>query len=217
MRNDSIAAARAAEQARTQAERDAQRREQERMTREMDEARRTLEAVVQFDYDEAVITAAAERLLRLKLPILRSSPTVRLRLEGHADERGSTEYNLALGSRRAESVREFLSGFGDFGRSVHDDLVRGRAACCQPDGRGGLGSEPSGRVRDHGRSDRDQRGRLRTAGTSSWGQDEYDPSLWHVSRAPAWLGPWGRGLFRYHDAAPLRRMCHEGGRAASPR
>ena len=82
------------------------------MTRDADEARRTLEAVVQFDYDEAVITAAAERLLRAKLPILRNSPTVRLRLEGHADERGSTEYNLALGSRRAESVREFLSGFG---------------------------------------------------------------------------------------------------------
>ena len=111
-RNDSIAAARAAEQARAQAERDAQRREQDRMTRDADQARRTLEAVVQFDYDEAVITAAAERLLRAKLPILRNSPTVRLRLGGHADERGSTEYNLALGSRRAESVREFLSGFG---------------------------------------------------------------------------------------------------------
>ena len=111
-RNDSIAAARAAEQARAQAERDAQRREQDRMTREADQARRTLEAVVQFDYDESEITAAAERLLRAKLPILRNSPTVRLRLEGHADERGSTEYNLALGSRRAESVREFLSGFG---------------------------------------------------------------------------------------------------------
>ncbi len=111
-RNDSIAAARAAEQARAQAERDAQRREQERMTREADQARRTIEAVVQFDYDEAVITAAAERLLRAKLPILRNSPTLRLRLEGHADERGSTAYNLALGNRRAESAREFLSGFG---------------------------------------------------------------------------------------------------------
>ena len=111
-RNDSIAAARAAEAARTAAEREAARREQERMNRARDDARRTLEAVVQFEYDESDITAAAERLLRAKLPILRNSPTVRLRLEGHADERGSTEYNLALGSRRAESVREFLSGFG---------------------------------------------------------------------------------------------------------
>ena len=111
-RNDSIAAARAAEQARLQAERDAARREQDRMNRAAEQARSTLEAVVLFEYDEATITAASERLLRAKLPILRNSPTVRLRLEGHADERGSTEYNLALGSRRAESVREFLSGFG---------------------------------------------------------------------------------------------------------
>ena len=111
-RNDSIAAARAAEEARTDAEREAARREQERMNRARDQARATLEAVVRFDYDESVITAAAEGLLRAKLPILRNSPTVRLRFEGHADERGSTEYNLALGSRRAESVRDFLSGFG---------------------------------------------------------------------------------------------------------
>ena len=111
-RNDSIAAARAAEEARTDAEREAARREQERMNRARDQARATLEAMVRFDYDESVITAAAERLLRAKLPILRNSPTVRLRFEGHADERGSTEYNLALGSRRAESVRDFLSGFG---------------------------------------------------------------------------------------------------------
>ena len=82
------------------------------MTRAADQARSTLQAVVQFEYDEAGITPAAERLLRAKLPILRASPTIRLRLEGHADERGSTEYNLALGSRRAEAVQEFLSGFG---------------------------------------------------------------------------------------------------------
>jgi len=110
--NDSIAAARAAEEARLQAERDAERREQDRMNRAAEQARSTLEAVVLFEYDEATITAASERMLRAKLPILRNSPTVRLRLEGHADERGSTEYNLALGNRRAESVREFLAGFG---------------------------------------------------------------------------------------------------------
>ena len=110
--NAAAAAAAAAEQARLEAERDAQRREDERLRRAADQARSTLEAVVLFEYDEATITAAGERLLRAKLPILRNSPTVRLRLEGHADERGSTEYNLALGSRRAEAVREFLAGFG---------------------------------------------------------------------------------------------------------
>jgi peptidoglycan-associated lipoprotein len=94
------------------AERDAARREQERLNRAAEQARATIEATVLFDYDESDITAAGERILQAKLPILRSSPTLRLRLEGHADERGSTEYNLALGSRRAESVRDFLTGFG---------------------------------------------------------------------------------------------------------
>ena len=74
--------------------------------------RAILEVVVRFDFDEATITAEADQLLRAKLPILRNSPTFTLRLEGHADERGSIEYNLALGSRRAESVREFLTGLG---------------------------------------------------------------------------------------------------------
>jgi len=109
---DAAAAARAAEEARMEAEAAALRREEQRMRDAADEARSTLQAVVQFDYDEATITAASERLLRAKLPILRASPTIRLRLEGHADERGSTEYNLALGNRRAVAVQDFLSGFG---------------------------------------------------------------------------------------------------------
>lgn len=100
-RADSI---RAAEEAAARA-----RAEAERLARV---ARATLTSVVLFDYDESTITAAGERSLRAKLPILRNSPNVRLRLEGHADERGSTEYNLALGSRRAEAVVEFLAGFG---------------------------------------------------------------------------------------------------------
>ncbi len=111
-RNDSIAAARAAEQARLQAERDAEARERDRLNRLEEQARSTLQVRVQFEFDEAAITPASERTLRAKLPILRASPTIRLRLEGHADERGSTEYNLALGSRRAEAVQEVLSGFG---------------------------------------------------------------------------------------------------------
>jgi len=111
-RNDSIARAAAAERARQEAEAAAQRREADRTRNAMDQARATLEAVVLFDYDEATITSGGERLLQAKIQILRSSPTLRIRLEGHADERGSTEYNLALGSRRAESVREFFSDSG---------------------------------------------------------------------------------------------------------
>ena len=75
-------------------------------------ARATLEEMVFFDYDRSDIRDDAAAVLRRKVDILRASPQVRLRIEGHADERGSTEYNLALGNRRAEQVRQFLVGFG---------------------------------------------------------------------------------------------------------
>lgn len=75
-------------------------------------ARATLEEMVFFDYDESDVRDDAAAVLRRKVDILRVSPQVRLRVEGHADDRGSTEYNLALGNRRAESVRQFLVGFG---------------------------------------------------------------------------------------------------------
>ena len=47
-----------------------------------------------------------------KVDILRANPNVTVRVEGHADERGSTEYNLALASRRADAVKTFFTGFG---------------------------------------------------------------------------------------------------------
>jgi len=75
-------------------------------------ARATLEAMVFFDYDSSEIREDAAAALRQKVAILRASPQVRLRIEGHCDERGSTEYNLALGNRRAEAIRQFLTGFG---------------------------------------------------------------------------------------------------------
>jgi peptidoglycan-associated lipoprotein len=111
-RADSIAAANAADEARRRAEQEAADRERAAQDRARREARSTLEELVNFDYDESEITSAAEQVLRRKIPILRNSPTVRIRMEGHADERGSTEYNLALGSRRAQSVNDFLTGFG---------------------------------------------------------------------------------------------------------
>jgi peptidoglycan-associated lipoprotein len=74
--------------------------------------RNTLTEMVFFDYDQSEIRSDAQNTLRAKLPLLRSNPQLRIRVEGHADERGSTEYNIALGTRRAQSVVTFLSGFG---------------------------------------------------------------------------------------------------------
>ena len=75
-------------------------------------ARATLEEMVFFDYDMVEIRDDAAPVLREKVNILRASPQVRLRIEGYCDERGSTAYNLALGNRRAEAIRQFLTGFG---------------------------------------------------------------------------------------------------------
>lgn len=108
---DSVAAAqREAEEAAARAAADsAAEAERERLARE---ARETLEERVYFDFDESTIRPEAEALLEEKAAILQASPQVQIRIEGHADERGSTEYNLALGNRRAEAVREFLTDFG---------------------------------------------------------------------------------------------------------
>ena len=108
--NDSVAAAEAArvEAARLAAEAAAEAERRAAVAA----ARATLEEAVYFDYDVSDVRADQQALLRRKVDILRSSPQVQLRIEGHADERGSTEYNMALGNRRASAVRDFLTGFG---------------------------------------------------------------------------------------------------------
>ena len=97
-----------AEAARLAAERAAEAERQ----RTIAAARATLEEMVFFDYDMVEISDDAAPVLREKMNILRASPQVRLRIEGYCDERGSTAYNLALGNRRAEAIRQFLTGFG---------------------------------------------------------------------------------------------------------
>lgn len=109
--NDSVAAAEA-ERRRLAAEAEAARAAEAERQRMIREARATLEEMVFFDYDMSEIRNDAATSLRAKVAILRASPQVQLRIEGHADERGSTEYNMALGNRRAESIRQFLVGFG---------------------------------------------------------------------------------------------------------
>ncbi len=83
------------------------------MTGEDLAARRAFENErIYFAFDDATLTAEAQRILRRKADYLRRNPGVGLRIEGHCDERGTSEYNLALGDRRAESVKSFLAGLG---------------------------------------------------------------------------------------------------------
>jgi peptidoglycan-associated lipoprotein len=116
MRQDSIEAARqdsieAARRARQDSIAAAREREQA-MAREAASAREIMEEMIHFAYDRSEISAEAEQKLMQKLAVMRANPDVRIRIAGHADERGSIEYNRALAQRRAESAKDFLVGFG---------------------------------------------------------------------------------------------------------
>jgi peptidoglycan-associated lipoprotein len=65
-----------------------------------------------FDYDQYSIREDARTALQANARALRDRPRIRITIEGHADERGSEKYNLALGDRRANAVKEFLVGQG---------------------------------------------------------------------------------------------------------
>jgi peptidoglycan-associated lipoprotein len=65
-----------------------------------------------FDYDKADIRTDARDALSQTAQFLRSHPQVKVVVEGHCDERGSTEYNLALGDRRSAAAKQFLVSLG---------------------------------------------------------------------------------------------------------
>ncbi len=74
-------------------------------------------APIYFDFDKSDIRPDAAATLDRKIPWLRANPGMRIRIEGNADNRGSDEYNLALGQRRAASARHYLADRGiDAGR-----------------------------------------------------------------------------------------------------
>ena len=71
---------------------------------------------VLFDYDKATIRPDATKTLEGDVAVIRGIleryPNQKVKIEGHADERGSDEYNIALGDKRAVAAKEFLSGMG---------------------------------------------------------------------------------------------------------
>ena len=65
-----------------------------------------------FDYDKSVLSAADRAALTQDAEFLRAHPEVRFTIEGHCDERGSEEYNLGLGDRRATAAKSYLADLG---------------------------------------------------------------------------------------------------------
>lgn len=67
---------------------------------------------VYFSFDQSTLTNKARRILDANAIILKASPTLKVSIEGHCDSRGSDEYNLALGERRAHAVKSYLVSLG---------------------------------------------------------------------------------------------------------
>lgn len=104
------------EEALRRQEEEERRRREEEERRRLEERKRKFEAemstMIHFDFDRYNIKEEYQPVLSSKAQLLREWPTVRIKIEGHCDEWGTNEYNLALGERRANSAKEFLVGAG---------------------------------------------------------------------------------------------------------
>lgn len=67
---------------------------------------------IHFDFDKYDIRPGDTKILEKNAEVLRAYPEVRARIEGHCDERGTNEYNLALGEKRAAAARDYLIRLG---------------------------------------------------------------------------------------------------------
>jgi peptidoglycan-associated lipoprotein len=77
-----------------------------------------LAAMINFEYDQATVRSTDQPTLDRKAAILAANPNVRIQISGHADERGSDEYNLALGNRRGAAAKRYLENKGIDGSRI---------------------------------------------------------------------------------------------------
>jgi peptidoglycan-associated lipoprotein len=98
---------------RTLSEEEARRmkEEAERMKASAEKARFESEDVL-FEFDQYILSDTAKQILDKKAKWLKDFPSTKVQVEGHCDERGSAEYNLALGQKRADAVMQYLVSLG---------------------------------------------------------------------------------------------------------
>lgn len=102
------AAAEAAEQAAAEEAAKAAQEAAEQARQQSEEATKALAHIIYFDFDQSTIRAEFREVLNGHAAYLAANPGARIVLEGHADERGTREYNMALGERRGNSVSRYL-------------------------------------------------------------------------------------------------------------
>ena len=91
-----------------------------------------------------------ERVLQKNADWMKRWPTTKVMVEGHADSRGTNEYNLALGERRADAVRDYLVSLGLADRPDHHRQQRGGTPFCYRRNRSVLAAEPPRPLHHHG-------------------------------------------------------------------
>ena len=67
---------------------------------------------VYFNFDSAALSESARATLKANADWLKSNPAARVQIEGHCDERGTAEYNMALGAKRAQAAQDYLTTLG---------------------------------------------------------------------------------------------------------
>ena len=87
-------------------------REEAKEREELAARHRFIQEDIHFEFDKSMLIPEAKETLRLKAEWLMAHPAVTVIIEGYCDERGTNEYNMALGNRRAESAGSFLLDFG---------------------------------------------------------------------------------------------------------
>ena len=103
--------------------------------------------MINFDFDKYNVRPGDAEILKKNLDWFKANPGTKVRVEGNCDERGTVEYNLALGQKRADSAKNYLAGLGVDAKSARDDQLRqGKAVRPRPR-RGSLGKEQECPVR----------------------------------------------------------------------
>ena len=106
-------AAQALSEEELQAQMEAQRLQEQEVVRMREEARKAfVNEDIYFHFDDATLTSDARMILKQKVSWLRENPGSSVLVEGHCDERGTSEYNIALGQRRAQSIKMFMINAG---------------------------------------------------------------------------------------------------------
>jgi peptidoglycan-associated lipoprotein len=90
----------------------ARKAEEERAAKEAAAMKTSGLHAIYFDFDRSVIRDDAKPIMKANTEYLKAHPKAKVRIEGHCDERGTIEYNQALGQRRAASAKKYLSDMG---------------------------------------------------------------------------------------------------------